>query len=226
MSKGKQKKRTVSVARTTYDPEKVSFAHRLFVIHRLTFAQIARMMQRRFGLGTRIKTLAATISRWANADPVETADGREIGLWFSERENRIREEIALEDDSERLVRKLVGMMDKFVPRLEAMLDNEKSKVSPNLINAFVRGVKNLYAIMSDRREKAIRDVIISGDAEVDLLIAAIEDVIGPAEFTKLLPEIVRAYRGKHEQYEVKLNEKLLNAMTPNVQSSRESRASA
>jgi len=211
----KKRRKDRSLVGCSYDPEKIRFAHELFVMHRLGFAQIAMAMKRRFGIGTTVKTLSATISKWAKADPIRTADGREIGYWYHEREEQIRREIALRHEGDELYDELNYIVREIASRFRNNLDEskgkKKGKVSANLLSSLTRAIKELYKVHEIRKRESDKNILISGNAEFELFLGALESVLGPTETKRIMPEVIRIYKRRANEYGVKIEDELVSA---------------
>ena len=189
-----------TLLRVSSDPEMVFYAHKSFVIHRLTFKQIAMAMKRKFGITSYVKNLAATISGWAHADK---------GLWLEERKDYIKEEIRLRHEGEELIKELVKIVKKVAPKI--MKQIEEGDISATLLNSFSSSCSKVYKIFEAKRKEEIGDIIITGYEEFELFLSALEDVLGP-EFKRILPDILRVFAGKAKEYNVKVGKDILQAI--------------
>ena len=201
-----------TLLRVSSDPEMVLKAHKLFVIHRLTFKQIAMAMKRQFGITSKVKNLAATISEWAHADK---------GFWLKERDDYIKEEIRLRHEGEELLRELVKIIRDVAPEIRSQI--KKGDISATLLNSFSNSCSKIYKIFEAKRKEEIGDIIITGYEEFELFLSALEDVLGP-EFKRILPDILRVFAGKAKEYNVKVGRDILQAI--NLSDSASAKTSA
>ena len=170
---------------STLDIELRRTARILFVQHGFSYKNIAYALKAWHGLSGNQESIARQVSKWANDDG-----------WEEEKRQYFKEKTAINDRLGEAVHRQYRLMEAAQNSLinkinEGGLLPEGEDIDKRL-KVLNTGLNSLLRQLERKAIRDDRDMIITGDEEVLVLMGALKRVFGP-ELQKKMPDIKKAY---------------------------------